>query len=123
MTPGLLTLISPSVPAGASPASAVILTETPRQGGPTERNFPEEPEGGAEEGRREGAADQPHVVIEGQPRDDDIVASELGGLGHEGHRPRDIGMTQDHPARKTRASRRVLDEGDVILGDRGKGGR
>ncbi len=62
-------------------------------------------------------------MIEGQPRDDDIVAGELGGLGHEGHRPRDIGMTEDHPARKARASRRVLDEGDVILGDRGKGGR
>ena len=42
MTPGLLTLISPSVPVGASPASVVILTETLRQGGPTERNFPEE---------------------------------------------------------------------------------
>src|SRR3989442_14315686 len=32
-------------------------------------------------------------------------------------------MTQDHPARDARAPRRVLDEGDVILGDRGKGGR
>ena len=82
----------------------------------------QEPEGRADGRRGEGAADQPHVVVEGQPRDDHVLARELGRFGHEGHRLRDVGMAQHHAAGTSRASRGVLDEGRVAVGGGGEGG-
>ena len=75
----------------------------------------QEPQRRARERRRERAADEPHVVIERQPRHDAVFGREPGRLGHELDRRDDVSVGEHDPARVARAPRRVLEEGEVVL--------
>jgi hypothetical protein len=57
--------------------------------------------------------DQAHVVIEGQPADEDVSGPGLHGLAHGADVGQDVGMGENHALGIAGASRRVLHEGHV----------
>ena len=67
----------------------------------------------------EPGADQPHVVIERQPTDEDVPGLGPEGPGHGPDVGQQVGMGQHHALGRPGAARGVLQEGDVAGPDLG----
>ena len=65
----------------------------------------------------EPGADQPHVVIERKPTDEDIVWTEIGRMSDGTDIGQQVGVGEHHAFRVARAPRSVLNEGGVERAD------
>ena len=72
--------------------------------------------GGVEEDTEEGAADQAHVVVEGEPGDAAILGGEVGGQGAGAEVRDEVAVGDDDAFGGARAARGVLKVGDVLEG-------
>ncbi len=74
--------------------------------------------------RKQPAADQPHVVVQGQPADGYVRRAHLDACPDGAHVGQDVLVGQHHPAGLPRASRGVLDQGRIAgIGRGGEVGR
>ena len=64
------------------------------------------------------SADQSHVVVQGQPADEDIGGVGLNRLAHGADIGQQVGVGQDGTLGRAGAARGVLQEGDVLRPDR-----
>ena len=58
--------------------------------------------------------DQPHVMVQRQPTDKDIVIGDFGYLAHGTDVGKEVGMGEDHTLGVSGRTRCVLDKGDVL---------